>query len=41
MGTTRESLQRLRATCGSLLEQSLGVAPESIRITPTGLRLGG
>jgi len=41
LGTTRESLQRLRATCGTLLQQSLGVAPESIHITPNGLSLDG
>jgi hypothetical protein len=40
MGTTREALQRLKATCGSVLEQSLGVPPESVRVTPTGLSLG-
>jgi hypothetical protein len=41
MGSTRQSLQRLRATCGTVLQQSLGVAPESIHITPTGLSLDG
>jgi hypothetical protein len=37
--SARESLDRLRATCGSTLESSLGVAPERVHVTPTGLSL--
>jgi hypothetical protein len=37
----RQALDRLRGACSSVLQSSVGVAPEQIHVLPTGLSLDG
>jgi UDP:flavonoid glycosyltransferase YjiC (YdhE family) len=39
--TTVEALGRLRSTCGTMLQSTLGVPPERVHLTPSGLVLDG